>query len=92
MRTHRPDGHQRNTTLMGSFWLMILPGQMEGQVSPVSITPSTNHAVEEEVAQKILFQCELQKDAIGWPVSCGATVNVHRESNRKQTVSHNQFR
>jgi len=32
MRTHRSNGHQRNATLMGSFWLMVLPGQMEGQV------------------------------------------------------------
>jgi len=39
-----------------------------------------------------LFQCERQKDAIGWAVSWGSMVNVHREGNRKQTISHGQFR
>lgn len=60
--------------------------------NPANFDPQTHHAVEEEKTERVLHECDTQKQALDWAASKGYTVNVHRERNRKPTDRHGQFR
>ena len=57
-----------------------------------NVDPQIHHAVEEEKTEKLLYECDTQKQALEWATSKGFTVNVHRERNRKPTDRHGRFR
>ena len=60
--------------------------------NPAGYTPNPHHAVEEEKTERLLFECDTQKQAMDWAHNNGYAINVHRERNRKQGDKHGQFR
>jgi hypothetical protein len=60
--------------------------------SPLGWTPNPHHAVEEETTGRLLFECSTQSEALVWAKSCGLTINIHRERNRKPSDQHGRFR
>jgi hypothetical protein len=69
-----------------------------GKVDIVKITnpsnwePGVHHAVEEEGTERLLFECDTQKEAISWATLNRHSINIHRERNRKPTDRHGRFR
>lgn len=55
-------------------------------------TPGTHHAVEEEITDRVLYECDTQAEAIRWAEKNGYQINIHRERNRKLSDQHGQFR
>jgi hypothetical protein len=60
--------------------------------NPSTWEPGLHHAVEQEVTEKLLFECGTQAEAILWAKKNGHEVNIHRERNRKPTDKHGRFR
>ncbi|MDI6539918.1 hypothetical protein QMA77_23675 [Pantoea ananatis] len=52
------------------------------------------HIVEEEGSSsgEFSFECDTQKEAIDWALSCHLKYEIHRERNRKPGDKHGQFR
>ena len=60
--------------------------------NPAGWLPNPHHAVEEEITEKLLYECDMQSQAIEWATTNGYTINIHRERNRKPSDRHGQFR
>lgn len=60
--------------------------------NPEGWTPSTHHAVEQEITGIVLHECDTQSSAIDWAKNSGYEINIHRERNRKDGDEHGQFR
>jgi hypothetical protein len=60
--------------------------------NPANVDPGVHHAVEQELTEKLLFECDTQREAISWATKNGYEINIHRERNRKPTDRHGRFR